>query len=105
MGEGKRLEIKPVGTLKLTRTAKCHVPKLIRRETETRLHGEIPFVTGSSIVLLYNPRLTLEELLERLKVLEQDLKLRVVKSPQAQQAGRRPEGVRATPGEGDAQDG
>jgi len=65
MGEGERLGVKPVGTLKLTRTAKCHVPKLIRRETNTRLHGEIPFVTGSSIVLLYNPRLSLEELLER----------------------------------------
>jgi hypothetical protein len=98
-----QIGIKPVGTIKLTKASKAHIPKLIRRETETRLHGEIPFVTGSSIVLLYDPRLSLEELLERLKVLEQDLKLRVVKTPQARTGGEL-EGVSTSPGGGDAQD-
>jgi len=69
-------KIKPVGTIKLTKTAKAHIPQLIRRETETQPGEEIPFVINAAIVLLYNPKLDLQQLLASLEVLKQDLKLR-----------------------------
>jgi hypothetical protein len=93
--------VRPVGILKVARTSKAHIPKLIMRETGGG--HEIPFVIGASIVLLYNPELELEELLETLEVLKQDLKLRAVETPQAGTGGEL-EGVSTSPGGGDAQD-
>lgn len=74
--ETNKIKIRPVGTLKLTRTAKTHISELIRRETETEPGEEIPFVISASTVLLYNPKLDLDELLASIEVLKQDLKLR-----------------------------
>ena len=75
----KKARIKPVGYLKITKTCKGHIPELIRRETGIPPGGAIPFVINASTVLLYNPNLTLEELLESLEVLKRDIKLRVQK--------------------------
>ncbi|MDH7564793.1 MAG: hypothetical protein ACQXXG_09490 [Candidatus Bathyarchaeia archaeon] len=74
--EEKQTRIRPVGTIKLTKTSKAHIPELIRRETETQPGEEIPFVINAATVLLYNPKLDLEQLLASLEVLKQDLKLR-----------------------------
>ena len=74
-------KIKPVGYLKTTKTSKAHIPELIRRETGVESGGEIPFVINASTVLLYNPNLSLEDLLNSIDVLKRDVKLRIQKEP------------------------
>jgi hypothetical protein len=69
-------KIKPVGTIKLTKENKAHIPKLIRRETDTAPGEEIPYVINAATVLLYNRKLELNQLLASLDVLKEDLKLR-----------------------------
>lgn len=76
MEEEIQIKIRPVGTIKLTKTSKAHIPELIRRETDTRPGEEIPFVINAATVLLYNPKLDLQQLLASLEVLKEDLKLR-----------------------------
>lgn len=71
--------VKPVGYLKITKTSKSHISELIRRETGVQSGGQIPYVINASTVLLYNPNLTLEELLASIDVLRRDVKLRVQK--------------------------
>lgn len=73
--------VKPVGYLKTTKTSKSHIPELIRRETGTQPGEKIPFVINASTVLLYNPNLSLEELLASIDVLKSDVKLRVERGP------------------------
>jgi hypothetical protein len=68
--------IRAVGYLKTTKTSKSHIPELIRRETGIEPGGQIPYVINASTVLLYNPNLTLDELLASIDVLRQDVKLR-----------------------------
>jgi len=70
-------KIKPVGYLKTTKTAKSHIPELIRRETNTRAGDPIPYVINASTVLLYDPSMNLEDILASIDVLRQDVKLRV----------------------------
>lgn len=70
-------KIKPVGYLKITKTSKSHIPELIRRETGTAPGDKIPFVINASTVLLYDPNMTLEQLLASIDVLKSDVKLRV----------------------------
>jgi hypothetical protein len=70
------MRIKPVGTLKLTKTAKAHIPEIIRRQTETKPGDEIPFVINASTVLLFDPNLDLQQILASLEVLKRDLQLR-----------------------------
>ena len=71
-------KIKPVGHLKTTRTSKCHMPNLIHRETGTKAGVKIPFVINARAVLLYDPSLTVAEILDSIDVLRQDIKLRDV---------------------------
>jgi hypothetical protein len=73
----KKATIKPVGYLKITKTCKTHIPKLIRRETGAMPGEEIPFIINASSVLLYDPRLSLKELLASIDVLKRDIRLRV----------------------------
>jgi len=72
-------KIKPVGTIKLTRQNKAHIPEIIRHETGVKPGEEIPFVINAATVLLYNPNLELDQLLASLDVLKRDLKLRLQK--------------------------
>ena len=72
-------KVKPVGYLKTTKSCKSHIPELIRRETGVEAGGQIPFVINASTVLLYDPKLSLEDLLASLDVLKRDVKLRVEK--------------------------
>jgi hypothetical protein len=72
-------KIKPVGHLKTTKTCKAHIPELIRRETGVEPGGKIPYVINASTVLLYNPNLSLKELLASIDVLRQDVQLRLQK--------------------------
>jgi len=74
--------VRPVGYLKTTKSAKSHIPELIRKETGVKAGGQIPFVINASTVLLYNPNLTLEELLASIDVLRDDVKLRKRKEAQ-----------------------
>jgi len=69
-------QIKPVGYLKITKTSKSHIPELIRRETGTKPGEAIPYVINASTVLLYDPLMTLEEILASIDVLRQDVQLR-----------------------------
>jgi hypothetical protein len=74
-------KIEPVGYLKITKTCKSHIPELIRRETATEPGAQIPFVINAHTVLLYNPNLSLKELLASIDVLKRDVKLRVQGDP------------------------
>jgi hypothetical protein len=74
--EGK---IKPVGSIKLSKQGKAHIPQLIQKETNTQPGKEIPFVINASTVLLFDPDLNLEELLASIDVLREDVKLRQIK--------------------------
>lgn len=69
-------KIKAVGYLKTTKSCKSHIPELIRRETGTQPGEKIPFVINASTVLLYDPRLSLQQLLASIDVLRRDVKLR-----------------------------
>lgn len=77
----KKEKIKAVGYLKTTKSCKSHIPELIRRETGTQPGEKIPFVINASTVLLYNPNLSLKELLASIDVLKSDVKLRVERGP------------------------
>ena len=69
-------KIRPVGYVKANKDGKAHIHKVIRKECGT---NAIPYVINASTVLLYNPNLTLEELLASIDVLRDDVKLRVTK--------------------------
>ncbi len=69
-------KIKPVGYLKTTKSSKSHIPSLIRRETDTKPGGAIPYLIGTHSVLLYNPKLSGDQLIGSLEVLKQDIILR-----------------------------
>ena len=78
----ERETVKAVGYLKTTKTSKSHIPELIRRETGVEPGGQIPYVINASTVLLYNPKLTPEELLASIDVLKRDVKLRSQREPE-----------------------
>lgn len=68
--------IRPVGYLKLTDTSKTHISELIRRETAVGPGGKIPFVINTRSVLLYDPKLTVEELVASIEALKGHVVLR-----------------------------
>jgi len=72
-------KIRPVGHIKITRESKSHISELIRREVGVESPGAIPFVINASTVLLYNPTMTLKEILASIDVLRQDVQLRLQK--------------------------
>lgn len=72
--------IRPVGYLKTSKTSKCHISNLIHRETGTKAGDSIPFVINARSVLLYDPSMTMEDILASIDVLIQDIKLREVPS-------------------------
>lgn len=70
------IKIRPVGVIKTNKANKAHIHKVIIDECGGR---EIPYVINASTVLLYNPRLGLDDLLASIDVLKQDVKLRLQK--------------------------
>ena len=77
----KKLRIKPVGYLKTSKTSKSHIPEIIRRETSTEPGGRIPYLIDAHAVLLFNPEVSAEELIESLEVLKRDVLLRSLRDP------------------------
>jgi len=77
----QREKIKPVGHLKTTKSCKSHIHGLIRRETGTKPGDKIPYIINANAVLLYDPSLTVDELLASIDVLKRDVKLRQKKEP------------------------
>jgi len=77
--EMSRIEyrVKPVGYLKLTDTSKTHISELIRQETSVDPGGKIPFIISTHIVLLYDPKVSAEDLIESIDVLRKIILLRV----------------------------
>jgi len=73
-------KIRPVGYIKANQAGKAHIAKVIRKECGT---NEIPFVINASTVLLYNPKLNLDEILASIDVLKEDVKLRLRREKEA----------------------
>ena len=69
-------KIDPQGTLKPSKTGSTHLPKRIRKELGNV--KEIPFVADAHTVILFNPEKTPKEILESLKVLRDDILLRII---------------------------
>lgn len=69
-------KIKPVGWLKTTKASKTHIPGIIRRETDVSPGEKIPYIINARSVLLYDPKLSAQELIDSLNVLKQDILLR-----------------------------
>ena len=76
MSDEKKKQIKPQGTLKPTKGGTAHIPNRIRMELG--YPKEIPFVADAHTVLLFNPKSSVEDILESLKVLAKDIRLRVI---------------------------
>lgn len=74
--EEKTTNIRPVGTLRANKASKAHIHKVIIEECGGR---NIPYVINASTVLLYNPSLSLADLLASIDVLRSDVKLRTAK--------------------------
>ena len=68
--------IRPVGILRANKANKAHIHKVIIEECGGH---NIPYVINASAVLLYNPILSLEDLLASIDVLKLDVKLRLQK--------------------------
>jgi hypothetical protein len=66
-------QIKPVGVINVSKTSKAHIPDLIRRETG-RVHS-IPFMIGARTVLLYDPALPPEALLDSIEILKRTIRI------------------------------
>jgi len=69
--------VRPVGVIRANKANKAHIHKVIIEECGGR---DIPYVMNASTVLLYNPSLSLDELLASIDVLKRDVKLRLQKS-------------------------
>jgi len=76
MNETKKLNIRPVGVIKANKDKKAHIHKVIIEECGGY---DIPYVINASTVLLYNPNLSLEDLLASIDVLKRDVQLRTQK--------------------------
>jgi len=72
----EKTEIRPVGILRANKKSKAHIHKVIIEECGGR---DLPYIINASTVLLYNPKLNLEEVLASIDVLIRDIKLRVEK--------------------------
>ena len=62
-----------MGTIKPTETGNAHIPELIRKEIESK---QIPYIVNAHTAILYNPDVTVEEILESLDILRRDILLR-----------------------------
>lgn len=80
-------EIRPVGILRANKANKAHIHKIIIEECGGH---NIPYVINASAVLLYNPILSLEDLLASIDVLKLDVKLRLQKEPPIRGEGLSP---------------
>jgi len=60
----------------MTKKGKSHIPKIIRQETSIKPGEAIPYIINANAVLLFNPDISAEELIEGLEVLKRDLLLR-----------------------------
>ena len=76
MNEKETANVRPVGVIRANKDSKAHIHKVIIEECGTR---DIPYVMNASTVLLYNPNLSLDDLLASIDVLKRDVKLRVQK--------------------------
>ena len=74
MSELEKPKIRPVGTLRANRSKKAHIHKIIIEECGGG--HNIPYVINARAVLLYDPRLTAEELVASIDVLKDDVVLR-----------------------------
>jgi len=68
---------RPVGTIKISRTGKSHIPEVIR--TEIGNLREVPYYLDANIVLLTRSDANLEDILDGMEILKRDLKKRVKK--------------------------
>ena len=66
--------IRPLNTLKINKAGKAHIHKVIIEECGGG--HKIPYVINASTVLLYDPNLSQEALLDSIDVLKRDVKLR-----------------------------
>jgi hypothetical protein len=76
MNEKEKINVRPVGVIHANKDYKAHIHKVIIEECGGH---EIPYVMNASTVLLYNPSLSLDELLASIGVLKRDVKLRLQK--------------------------
>jgi hypothetical protein len=73
--------VRPVGVIRANKANKAHIHRVIIEECGGR---DIPYVMNASTVLLYNPSLSLDDLLASIDVLKRDVKLRLQKEAPAQ---------------------
>uniref|UniRef100_A0A6M3M0F5 Uncharacterized protein n=1 Tax=viral metagenome TaxID=1070528 RepID=A0A6M3M0F5_9ZZZZ len=73
MSVPKKSKIRPVGILKANRAKKAHIHKIIIEECGG---CDIPYIINARSVLLYDPRLTAEELIASINVLKDSITLR-----------------------------
>jgi len=64
---------KAAGHICINKAGKAHIPVIIRKECDAQ---KIPFVITANSVLLFNPNLELDSLLESIDILRRDVKLR-----------------------------
>jgi hypothetical protein len=76
MNEKETANVRPVGVIRANKDSKAHIHKVIIEECGTH---DIPYVMNASTVLLYNPTLSLDDLLASIDVLKRDVKLRLQK--------------------------
>lgn len=73
-------KIKPSGFIQLSpNQAKTHISKSIRRELEVEAGEAIPYVANAHTIVLFNPKLSKEEIIRSLQIVIQDLDLRQIK--------------------------
>jgi hypothetical protein len=76
MNEKETANVRPVGVIRANKDSKAHIHKVIIEECGSH---NIPYVMNASTVLLYNPNLSLDQLLASIDVLKRDVKLRLQK--------------------------
>lgn len=73
MNKIERTKIRPFGILKANKAKKAHIHKIIIEECGGH---DIPYVINARSVLLYDPELSVEELVASVNVLKDDIVLR-----------------------------
>jgi bifunctional DNA-binding transcriptional regulator/antitoxin component of YhaV-PrlF toxin-antitoxin module len=68
--------VKPSGTLSVSDYGNANIPKTIREELNIE-KGTIAYVVSAHAAVLFNPDVEPETLIKSLKILVEDLKLRV----------------------------
>ena len=70
-------QIRPKGTIAVMEAGTAQVPKEIRDELAVPGKGVIAYVLDAKTALLFNPESDPKDVIDSLKVLEADLKLRI----------------------------